>query len=341
MHLFTSLTVICLSTLLMTGSALSAPAKVHSGTVTMTVDLSSHGTKEVTELWLPYPVSDRDQNITDVTISGDYTISAVYTDSDYSTPMLYARWEKGTPGRKLTFSFKAKRNEVIRRDFPATEAAWDSADYAQYLGATKFAPLDGEVRLLAAKITAGKKTVLEKARAIYDWTCENTFRDPKTRGCGAGDVCALLKNPGGKCADIHSVFVALARAAGVPAREVFGIRMGKKEREDITTWQHCWAEFYLPGYGWVPVDAADVRKAMLTENLKFADAKTDELRAYFWGGIDPYRVKLSVGRDLTLNPPQPDGPVNYLMYPYARVGGKVIDWLDPATFKYNIVYTAN
>ena len=62
---------------------------------------------------------------------------------------------------------------------------------------------------------------------IYDWTCENTYRDPKTRGCGAGDVCALLKNPGGKCADIHSVFVALARAAGVPAREVFGIRWGK------------------------------------------------------------------------------------------------------------------
>jgi transglutaminase-like putative cysteine protease len=62
---------------------------------------------------------------------------------------------------------------------------------------------------LAGKITDGKKTVLEKAKAIYDWTCVNTYRDPKTRGCGEGNICNLLANPGGKCADIHSVFVAL------------------------------------------------------------------------------------------------------------------------------------
>jgi transglutaminase-like putative cysteine protease len=327
--------ILCLA-----GSADMALAKSHSGTITLMVDLSSHGSKDEAELWIPYPVSDQDQSITDVKISGTYAASAVYTDNTNSTPMLYARWDKGSPNRTLTFSFKADRKEVIRRDFPAKETEWDPADYRQYLSATKYGPIDGEVWLQAAKITAGKQTVLEKARAIYDWTCENTYRDPKTKGCGSGDVCSLLKNPGGKCADIHSVFVALARAAGVPAREVFGIRMGKKDREDVTTWQHCWAEFYLPGYGWVPVDAADVRKAMLTENLKLEDARTAEYRAYFWGGIDPYRVKLSTGRDLTLNPPQPGATVNYLMYPYARVGTTVLDWLDPATFKYSIIYTA-
>lgn len=90
----------------------------------------------------------------------------------------------------------------------------------------------------------------------------------------------------------------------------------------------------------MPVDAADVRKAMLTENLELSDARTAELRAYFWGGIDPYRVKVSVGRDLTLNPPQQGGAVNYLMYPFAQMGGKTVDWLDPATFKYSIIYSA-
>ncbi len=148
------------------------------------------------------------------------------------------------------------------------------------------------MKKLAAKITKGKKTVQAKARAIYDWTCANMYRDPDTRGCGKGDVCALLSKPGGKCTDISSMFIALARASGVPAREVFGIRLGKKAEEDITGYQHCWAEFFQPGYGWVPVDPADVRKAMLVEKLSDTDPKTAEYKTCFWGGIDPYRIKL-------------------------------------------------
>ena len=318
-----------------------ALAKSHAGTITVSVDISHHDAGKEAELWIPYPMSDKDQTITDVKISGDFAASAVYSDTVYSTPILYAKWGKDARSRKLLFSFKAERQEVLRRNFPDQETKWDPADYAQYLAPTSLAPINENISQLAAAITSGKKTVLEKAKAIYDWTCENTYRDPKTRGCGEGDVCKLLVTPGGKCADIHSIFVALSRAAGVPAREVFGIRMGKKATEDITGSQHCWAEFYLPGYGWVPVDAADVRKAMLTENLKLQDAKTSELRAYYWGGIDPYRVKLAVGRDLTFNPPQPGGPVNYFMYPFARVGDRILDWLDPASFKYSISYSAN
>src|SRR6185369_9981859 len=111
-----------------------------------------------------------DQTITDVKVTGDFVASAVYTDTTYSTPMLYARWDKGAASRKLTFSFKAERKEVIRRDFPASEAAWDPADYAQYLKASTLGPVDAEVGKLARTITIGKKGVLEKARAIYDWT---------------------------------------------------------------------------------------------------------------------------------------------------------------------------
>ncbi|HFQ88762.1 MAG TPA: transglutaminase domain-containing protein, partial [Desulfobulbus sp.] len=184
----------------------------------------------------------------------------------------------------------------------------------------------------------GRTTVLAKARAIYDWICDNMYRDPKTRGCGAGNVCALLKRPGGKCTDIHSVFVALCRAAGVPAREIFGIRQGKKDVQDITTWQHCWAEFYLPGYGWVPVDPADVRKMMLKYNLGPDDPGTREYRKYFWGAWDPYRVQLAVGRDIRLNPPQQGPPLNTFGYPYAEIGGRVLDWLDPATFRYHFTF---
>ncbi len=224
------------------------------------------------------------------------------------------------------------------KNLSGKEPAWNPADYAEYLAPTSMGPVDGEVKKLAESIVKGKKTVLEKARAIYDWTCENMYRDPATVGCGKGDVCELLKKPGGKCTDISSVYIALARAAGVPAREVFGVRLGKKAEEDITTWQHCWVEFFLPGTGWVPVDPADVRKAMLVEKLGLGDAKTRAYREYFWGGIDPYRFKIASGRDVVLNPPQAGAPLNTFGYPYAEVGGQVLDWYDPKGFSYRISY---
>ena len=309
-----------------------------SGVITMDFDLSAQPAGQEVKLWLPYPVSDANQDISGIKLAGDYTEAAVYSDKVYGTPMLFARWDKDLAGRHLSFSFAASRDEVVRRDFPATEAPWNPADFALDLAPTSLAPFNEQLTTLAAEITKGKKGVLAKARAIYDWTVDNTYRNPETRGCGKGDVCQLLQDPGGKCADISSVFIALARAAGVPAREVFGIRMGKKETQDISDWQHCWAEFYLPGYGWVPVDPADVRKKMLVEKLELNDHKTREYRQYFWGGIDAFRLRLSEGRDLTLNPPQAGEPVNYLMYPFAQVGGKTIDWLDPAAFKYSLLY---
>ncbi len=333
-NLFTFMTAIAF--LVLSSSAYAAATA--SGTITMVVDLSGHGSDQVAQLWMPYPLSDADQLVTNISVSGDYAESAVYSDRKYSTPILYARWNKGAKSRKLVFTFSVTRNEVVKKDFPQKEPAWDPADYALYLKPTSLGPIDGVVKDLADKIVGNRTTVYAKAKAIYDWTVENMYRDPKTKGCGSGDVCSLLARPGGKCTDIHSVFIALCRAAGVPAREVFGIRLGKEKVVDITKWQHCWAEFFLPGYGWVPVDPADVRKKMLVEHLKLGDEKTKEYRKYFWGAWDAYRVKLAVGRDLILNPRQAGKPLNTFGYPYAEIGGKPLDWLDPATFTYKITY---
>lgn len=309
-----------------------------SGSMTFTFDLSHHPKGEEVKIWVPYPVSDEYQKISNIQVEGDFTESAIYTDQKYSTPMLFARWDKNAPSRKLELQFHVERMEVVRQDFPKVEGGWDPADYALYLGATKLGPIDGDVETLAKSIVKDQTTVLGKAQAIYEWVCTNMYRDPKTRGCGSGDVCALLETPGGKCTDINSVFIALARSAGVPAREVFGVRLGKEDVVDVTGWQHCWAEFFLPGYGWVPVDPADVRKMMLKGNLGDNDAKTAELKKYFFGSWDAYRVQVARGRDLVLNPPQAGEPLNTFGYPYAELGGKSLDWLNPKEFTYTITY---
>jgi transglutaminase-like putative cysteine protease len=287
---------------------------------------------------VPYPLSDANQQIADIKVSGDFAASGVYADRTGGTPILYAEWPKDAVSRKLSFSFRADRREISQRVLPAAEPAWNPADYAEFLKPTSLGPVNGVVKELSDTIVKGKTTNIAKARAIYDWTVGNMYRDPNTRGCGTGDVCELLKKPGGKCTDISSVFIALCRAAGVPARELFSIRLGRKAEEDITGYQHCWAEFFAPGFGWVTADPADVRKAMLVEKLDLDSAKTKEYREFFWGGIDAYRIVIARGRDLQLEPPQAGPPLNTFGYPYAEVGGVPLDFYDPKGFSYKYTY---
>jgi transglutaminase-like putative cysteine protease len=309
-----------------------------SGSVSMQFDLSAHPVNAAVRLWIPYPVSDRYQTISDIQWQGNYTSAAVTTDNLNGTPALYVEWPKGTKQRNIKLRFSVDRQEIRRGTLPAEEPAWNVADYAEYLAPTKLGPIDGAVQELSSKIVKGQVTTLTKAKAIYDWTIENMYRDPQTRGCGIGDVCALLLKPGGKCTDISSVYVALCRAAGVPAREVFGLRLGKTAQQDISSWQHCWAEVFIPGAGWIPADPADVRKAMLVSDLKINSPAVQELRDYFWGGIDAYRFKLAVGRDLILNPVQAGPALNTFGYPYAEVDGKPLDFYDPKNFCYSFTF---
>ena len=320
---------------------ISAPtgwAANHSGSVTMQFDLSAQPENAAVRLWIPYPVSDQHQTISDIEWHGDYASAAVTTDNINGTPALYVEWPQGTKLRKLELNFSVNRQELRRGTLPNEEPAWNVADYAEYLAATKLGPIDGAVQELANRIVEDKPTALAKAKAIYDWTVENMYRNPQTRGCGKGDVCALLLSPGGKCTDISSVYVALCRAAGVPAREVFGLRLGKTAKQDISSWQHCWAEVFIPGAGWISTDPADVRKAMLVGKLELDSPKIQELRDYFWGGIDAYRFKLASGRDLLLNPAQAGPALNTFGYPYAEVDGKPLDFYDPKNFSYSFTY---
>lgn len=311
-------------------------ALARTGEVSLQVEIDAPAGSTDTRLWIPYPVNDSWQRIEDIKVEGNFTRSGVYKEKETGNAVLYAEWTKPADKRTLNFSFKAVTAERVKKDFPA-EKGGIPAEVRPYAEGSRFIPVDGKVKEIADKAVAGKKTTLEKARAVYDWVVENTFRDPSIKGCGTGDVDRMLAERGGKCADISSVFVAVARAAGVPAREVFGIRLGKNAEEDITGGYHCWGEFYYPGYGWVPVDPADVRKAMLTEKLELEGA--GKYRDYFFGAVDEHRVALATGgRDYYLNPRQKDGPINYFMYPYAEVDGRQLDWLSQKELKYKVIF---
>lgn len=326
--------VLLLSVLLIFITASIAFAKERQGEVTIQFNLNAPADAKEVRLWVPYPVSDENQDIWDIKVNGNFSSSGVYREGENGNIALYAEWNGPSKERTLTYSFKVKRKEVVKKDFPKKELAFSKEEFKQYLKATSLGPTTGKVKELADKITKGKKTNLSKSRAIYDWIVNNMHRDPNIKGCGFGEVEKLIVSLGGKCGDIHSVFVALSRSVGVPAREIFGIRMAKGKEGDITKSQHCWAEFYMPGYGWVPVDPSDVRKAMLEKKTKdLKDVK--DLVEYFFGAVEENRIAFQTGRDLTLNPPQKDGKLNYFMYPYAEADGKA---LNEDLFGFNLGY---
>ncbi|KYK24451.1 hypothetical protein AYK24_06085 [Thermoplasmatales archaeon SG8-52-4] len=309
--------------------------KEKEGTMAFNITIRTNETAKTVRLWQPYPVSNDNQKITNVTINGNYNYSGIHREPDNGNMIIYAEWIDPQEFPSLNFSFEIMRREVFLKDFPEEEGAIP-IDVKKFLLPNNLGPVDGIVKKYSDEITQGKNTILSKATAIYDYLIEHGERDPNLNFCGDGDVCELLQNLRGKCVDFSSVFTALSRSAGVPAREILGTRIYRDG--DITGAYHCRAEFYLPNYGWVPVDPSDVAKLMLNENFEINDTKVIEARDYFFGAQTETYVDFSTGRDIILNPEQDGGPINYFMYPYSEVNGEALDFISQEYLKYTVTF---
>ncbi|MFE0840324.1 transglutaminase-like domain-containing protein [Achromobacter insolitus] len=283
-------------------------------------------------------------------VSGGGTAQLAQTPG-YGVQMLAVQWPDAQGPRTVTVTsrFQTRNRRVDLSQPPAADASREgAAALREFLQPTSLLPTDGIVKQTADRITRGHRGDLAQARAIYEWVVENTCRTATTRGCGVGDVRYMLtaNDLNGKCADINSLFVALARAAGIPARDAYGLRVADSEfgykslgkAGDVTKAQHCRAEFYAAGYGWVPVDPADVRKVMLEEppgELPLSDAKVRAARVMLFGAWEMNWVAYNHGHDVVL-PGAAHGPVPFLMYPNGETTAGRIDSLDPDSFSYKI-----
>jgi transglutaminase-like putative cysteine protease len=232
---------------------------------------------------------------------------------------------------------------------PASSQHASKDELNLFLQPSHYIPIDGIVKETAMKATAGATTEFDKARAIYEWIVENTFRDPKVKGCGRGDIRGMLElgDLGGKCADLNALYVGMARSVGLPARDIYGIRVVKSDlgykslgasSEKITKSQHCRAEVYLSQHGWVPVDPADVRKVVLEEppgNLKLNDEMVAKARTRLFGSWETNWMAYNYAHDVAL-PGSTKQPLVYFMYPQAETSEGRVDPLDPDNFKYEI-----
>jgi len=303
-----------------------------------------------TRAWVPVPSVDGAYQKVGETAWSSNGSARLARDGKYGAAMVAAEWPASVDQPVLeVVSSVATRDRAYDFSRPDPSQRLDAASVAFYTEPTELIPTDGIVLDTARDIIKGSRTELDKARAIYEWIVDNTFRDPKTRGCGVGDIKAMLEfnNLGGKCADLNALYVGLARSVGLPARDVYGIRVVKSEfgyrslgagSPNITRAQHCRAEVFLTGYGWVPVDPADVRKVVLEERAQpttLADPLVPPVRAKLFGSWETNWLAYNEAHDLKL-PGSSGAPVGFLMYPQGETAGKRLDSLDPDNFSYKI-----
>ena len=267
---------------------------------------------EKVRIWIPQSHSDAFQTVKVISATGDLPLKKT-RESRRGNEMYYAETSKAKQQElhfeivydvirheRLTFGIYAPHLETVKLS---------DRERKEYLAPDALVPTTGLPAELAVKVTEDKTTPLEKARAIYDYVFTTMRYDKTGTGWGRGDVLYACDAKKGNCTDFHSLFIAMARSQGIPARFEIGFPLPPDKHSAEIAGYHCWAEFFEPQHGWIPVDISEAWKH-------------PEKKDYFFGAHDDNRVEFTMGRDLELSPKQEGKPLNYFVYPYVEIGGK-------------------
>jgi len=328
-----------------------APQPGNWRTFELTTRVEIVNSSGMSRAWLPVPAIDAEyQKRGDSSWSGNAAVMKAVRDGAHGASMLYAEWADGVtaPVVELTSRFQTQDRAL---DWSRQSRGVEDAPMLRsWTKPTDLLPTDGIVRETAAQITKGARGDLEKVRAIYDWILASTYREPRVRGCGVGDIKAMLEtaNFGGKCADINGLFVGLCRASGIPARDIYGIRVAPSAfgykalgagSANVSRAQHCRAEVYLRDHGWVAMDPADVAKVAREETdtaLQIDHPFVEAVRVKLFGAWEGNWLAFNHAHDVALPGATKGGTLGFLMYPQAETEQGRRDSLDPDTFKYAI-----
>ncbi len=275
---------------------------------------------KLVRLWIPLAASDANQTVVLEKVTSPVRVRQT-REPVYGNRMLYAELAsfKGNSAQFL-LDCDVTRKEYSKGDYESLmkynrDPEPAPASLARFLRPDALVPVGGKMKQLAEENTRGRSGPVEKARALYDYVFHTMRYDKSGEGWGRGDSLWACDAKRGNCTDFHSVFISLMRAENIPARFEIGFPIPADASQGEISGYHCWAEFYLDGPGWVPVDISEAWK-------------NPSHHHYFFGTLDANRVQVSVGRDINLSPRQAGPPLNYLVYPYMEVDGKPLGTLE-------------
>lgn len=222
-------------------------------------------------------------------------------EEDHENIIAFWNFNKKTEYPKIQMEFEYFGYEVDYNIDPSKIGTYrkNSEEYKFYIKSENLVKITPEVRELASRIVGNEDNPYLQARKIFEWILDNMQYKYPPKGRGTEYLLSHPIKKGekeyyiGDCGEYSYLFIALCRSLGIPARSVHGFwAIAGKEAP------HAWAEFYLPNYGWVPVDAsiADIIK----ELTPIFNILTDP--DYYFGHLDNKRLIFSKGNDIQLEP---------------------------------------
>ena len=305
-------------------------------------------TRGPTRLWLPL-VQYRDTpwaRSLGHRWQGNFSQAGIYRDPVADMEVFYADWPEGVAEPRLELvsqiATQDRHFDITRRGATAER----TEILRSCLQATELVPNDGIVRRTAERAIGRVKDPLAQGKAIYDWVVENTTYDPSMKSVSHTNIGGLLESGqfAGRSTEISLLFVGLCRSVGIPARPAFGLRMDSSRlfsslgaTGNLNAAQHCRAEFYSPGYGWIPVNPSDVRKAIQSEGLSNFDPKLTVLKKLLFGFWEMNWASLNAAQDVMLRGSSGNA-LPFLIRPVLETGEGRFD--DPASERFSYSVTA-
>lgn len=275
---------------------------------------------------------------------GNFETAGIYRDPVADMEVFYADWPEGVAEPKLELvsqiATQDRHFDITRRGATAER----TEILRRCLRATELVPNDGIVRRTAERAIGRVKDPLAQGKAIYDWVVENTTYDPLMKQVSHTNIGSLLENGhfSGRSTEISLLFVGLCRSVGIPARPAFGLRMDTSRlfsslgvTGDLNDAQHCRAEFYSPGYGWIPVNPSDVRKAIQSEGLSSFDPKFNVFKKLLFGFWEMNWASFNAAQDVTLRGSS-GSTLPFLVLPVLETGEGRFDTPASERFSYSV-----
>jgi transglutaminase-like putative cysteine protease len=272
------------------------------------------------DLWIPRARTDAWQTVELREVSAPVRLDEGL-DPREGNRMVHGRFPGHSGERSVEMQYEIRRAARAAGPAPASEPA----GLSRHLAADARVPVDGYVAELASRAAARSDPPLVRARGIFDYVIGTFEYDgggcTPERAHRLGDLETACDLKRGTCTELHGIYVACARALGLPTRFAFGFNVPRRSEGTIAGY-HCWCEVFLPETGWLPVDVSEGRK-------RGEGAERD----FYFGHLDPDRVQFSGGRDVELVPPARGGAVDRFIFPVAEAAGERVDVKPSFSFR--------